>query len=216
MKRFTFFTLVFLLGLLPRVFAITPEESNTLWMYLSKTRTYSANFEQITRDAKGQVVQRSHGYMALLRPGYLKWETVEPIHQLLFVNKNTVWIYDVDLEQASKSMLSTAHYNNSGTLLSSSVVQMRRQFSVGSVSVQHGESCFVLHQKEPETNSDMANDKITLCFKNATLQSMSLTHDFGDETQFVFSNIRMNHLIPPSTFQFVPPDGVEIIDQNKM
>lgn len=216
MKRFIFIILVFLFNFVTPALAITPKKSETLWAYLSKMHTYRANFEQTTRDANGQVVQRSYGSMALIRPGYLKWETIAPTHQLLFVNRNTVWIYDVDLEQASKSTLSTPHYNNSGALLSSSVAQIRRQFHVDSVKIQQGQTCFILHKKQTTTDDDMKNDKITLCFKNAILQSMALTHHFGDETQFVFSNIRTNHLISLSIFQFTPPDGVEIIDQSKL
>ena len=214
MKRCIAFIVIFLFRLTP-VLAINTQARDTFWMYLSKMHTYRANFKQITRDANGRIVQHSHGSVALMRPGRLKWETLYPTRQVLFVNNNTVWIYDADLQQASQHRLNTGNPNNFGTLLSSSIVQMRRQFIVESVQAQHGQMCFLLYTRQASIDQEVDNSKITLCFKDKILQSMSLTHDFGGRTQFLFFNIRLNHFISPATFSFVPPDHIDVIDQNK-
>jgi outer membrane lipoprotein carrier protein len=216
MKKSILLIFILLTALFSQTFAKTTRVNKAaLWLYLSKMQTYSANFEQITSDAKGRVVQKSYGKMALKRPGYLKWETLNPTHQQLFVSKNIVWVYDVDLEQASRNTLHMTD-NNPGALLSSPISQIKRQFIINSVETDQNLTCFTLHQRKASSDKTVAIGTITLCFQNTLLQSMTLTQNFGGRSQFVFSNIRLNQSIPASFFQFVPGNNVELIDQSTL
>jgi outer membrane lipoprotein carrier protein len=172
--------------------------------------TYQAQFKQITLDAKGHLMQQGSGSIALSRPGYLRWETFKPTHQILWVNKNTVWIYDVDLEQVSKNQIQT-NSKNPSVLLSSSVSQMKQQFSIKKVSTQDHLLCFTLYAKNVKSDADISIPNATLCFQNGILKTMSLKQDFGGSTQFSFSNIKTNQSISTSVFRFSAPKGTQVL-----
>ena len=42
----------------------------------------------------------------MLRPGRFRWETSDPYQQTVIANGDTLWIYDVDLKQASSTIFS--------------------------------------------------------------------------------------------------------------
>ena len=80
------------------IFAATPSE--TLQTKLNALRTMSANFDQVVK-AKRREISRSSGTMALARPGRFRWQTKQPMAQLVVADGTRLWIYDVDLEQVS-------------------------------------------------------------------------------------------------------------------
>jgi outer membrane lipoprotein carrier protein len=182
-----------------------------VWSYLENMHSYQAAFQQLTFDAKGNVLQQSRGQMALLRPGNLRWEIVQPMHQIIWVNKKTVWIYDVDLEQASKNKITS---NTPGMLLSHSGAQMKQQFTVKETQTKKGGLlCFILHSNH-QTHPQTAAADVTLCFKQGILHTMFVKQDFSGVTQFAFSNIKINHSIDPSVFKFSAPKNTQILNES--
>ena len=67
---------------------------------LNDIRTMTATFKQTVK-AKHRVVSRSSGTMALQRPGRFRWQTVQPMTQLMVADGQQIWVYDKDLEQVT-------------------------------------------------------------------------------------------------------------------
>src|SRR5690606_35806332 len=70
---------------------------------LSQTRSLQGDFEQVTRDQDGQIVEENTGTFAIKRPGLLRWHIEEPFEQLLVSDGENLWVYDPDLEQVTIS-----------------------------------------------------------------------------------------------------------------
>lgn len=67
---------------------------------LNSIRSMTAVFKQSVK-AKHRVVSRSSGTMALQRPGRFRWQTLQPMAQLMVADGQKIWIYDKDLEQVT-------------------------------------------------------------------------------------------------------------------
>jgi len=87
------------------VWADTP--SQDLAKLLSGFNSLSAQFEQIVSGSRKKPKQVSYGSMALERPGKFRWEVTRPNAQLLLADGRYLWIYDIDLEQATRQKLDT-------------------------------------------------------------------------------------------------------------
>ena len=67
---------------------------------LNAIKSMTAQFNQIVK-AKKREISRSSGTMALQRPGKFRWETKDPMEQLVVADGKKMWVYDVDLEQVT-------------------------------------------------------------------------------------------------------------------
>ncbi|MFK3617120.1 outer membrane lipoprotein chaperone LolA, partial [Coxiella burnetii] len=96
------------------------DATTQLSQLLSNFRTYQAKFNQITFDGQDRVIQQSHGRVMIMRPGRFRWETDSPTKQIIITNGKTLWVYDVDLSQATQQPLAQKTNINPASLLSGS------------------------------------------------------------------------------------------------
>ena len=61
----------------------------------------SGTFSQTVTSKKKK--QTSSGSFQILRPGLFKWEYNKPYQQTIVGDGKTIWLYDVDLKQVTKS-----------------------------------------------------------------------------------------------------------------
>ncbi|HQQ59502.1 MAG TPA: outer-membrane lipoprotein carrier protein LolA, partial [Thermomonas sp.] len=59
-------------------------------------------FSQQVFDVRGKQKESSSGRVALSAPNQLRWEYIKPYAQLVVADGNTVWVYEPDLNQATK------------------------------------------------------------------------------------------------------------------
>ena len=62
----------------------------------------SGQFIQELYDEEGELLERSSGRYAILRPGFFRWEIDYPDRQLLLVSGDLFWHYDIDLATATR------------------------------------------------------------------------------------------------------------------
>lgn len=194
---------IFLLCVIPAN-ANAPEELSQL---LANFQSMQADFKQTVYDQNEKPVQQSTGNMALKRPGQFRWETKEPIPQLLLTDGNYVWIYDVDLEQATRQKADTENDSNPASLLSGSTKRIEQRFDVSDIQRPGKEKWFKL---VPKDDSDIFQ-WIELGFVDGKLSAMKLNDRLGTLSIFSFSNVRINPPLKASLFSFQVPKGVEVL-----
>lgn len=168
-----------------------------------------ATFAQQTVDGKGRPQAVQSGKMAVKRPGMFRWEVLKPAPQLVLTAGRTLWIYDPDLMQATKQKLDSQVGNTPALLLSGDPRQLGASFGISEVPGAAGEQTFVLVPRGP----DALFEQMHVRFRQGQLIEMELTDTLGQRTAIRFSDIRMNPAFPAGFFDFVPPKGVDIIDQ---
>lgn len=76
----------------------------------------SGSFTQTVQSKKK--TQTAHGTFKILRPGLFKWEYTLPYKQTIVGDGQTVWLYDVDLAQVTKSSQDQAIGGSPAAILS--------------------------------------------------------------------------------------------------
>ncbi len=181
--------------------------SEELASLLSSFHGMSAEFKQATSGGKGNPGQISTGRMALQRPGKFRWEVTQPNPQLLIADGHYLWIYDIDLEQATRQGLDSNNASSPASLLSGSVASLQNRFQVTRLSATANTTGFHL---KPNSGNDMFQ-WIELYFTSGKLTKMLLRDNLGSLNTFTFSQVQINPALSASLFHFKPPKGVEVI-----
>lgn len=104
--------------------------ANKLNQLLNRYKTYQADFQQTVFDEKDQVIQRSQGRMFLMRPFKFRWETTDPVRQVIITDGKELWTYDQDLAQATKQKFTTQNAGDPAALLSGKSANLAKRFFI--------------------------------------------------------------------------------------
>jgi outer membrane lipoprotein carrier protein len=173
---------------------------------LQRFHSMEANFTQTTFDSGGKRLQSSSGRMALQRPGKFRWSTQSPSKQLYVADGKSIWIYNSDLQQATKQRIGSARSTNPASLLSGSVESLQQRFIVTPIS-KSGGNAFKL---TPKAKGDMFQ-WIQLYFADNHLSQMKLSDNMGHLSIVRFSKVKTNTSLSSGLFHFKPPRGVDVV-----
>lgn len=167
--------------------------------------SYQADFKQwVVNDAE-RIQSRSSGTFEIKRPAKFRWYTKSPNNTLIIANGNTLWHYDVDLQQATKQTLKPgSNTQNPAMILSSQAGALGQNFKVSEVTLSR-KQWFLLVPKSPQSYKE-----IYLYFDQGKLAKIIVLNNLGDRSLFEFSNIRLNAALPDTNFEFKPPKGVDV------
>lgn len=206
------FTCFFLFSWLISVAAEPQTDSHqVLNDFLKNTKTLHASFQQELFDEKGQLLEKSEGEMFVQRPGKFRWDYRKPYRQLIVADGALVWVHDIDLEQVSKKSLNQTLGKTPAILLSSHT-NAEEEFFVNSLPAP-APDVTLLELRPKDAQAQFETIRITL--KNEELLSFELRDNLGQKTKMFFSNTERNTKLAANLFIFVPPAGVDVIEEEK-
>ena len=177
--------------------------SESLFDLIQKLQNMHADFIQTMVTARG-AEQESKGKIWISKPSYFKWEITSPNNQLLVSNGQKLWNYDKDLEQVTIQKvpkdMSQAPYL---LLLTGQPENLDRLFSVS--KVKEG-----LYRLTPKNQNDSILDHVDMRFEQGILEALMIQTATGQTSTIRFSHQNFAK-IPLSTYDFIPPKGVDVL-----
>lgn len=167
---------------------------------------FSGNFEQVLIDADGEVIERTTGTLEISRPGKFRWSYVDPYEQWLIADGLNIWSYDVDLAQVTVKSQAAALANTPALLLSGSANALDQFDYEGS----YDETVTTWVKLAPR-NTDSGFQRMELGFIDDTLNRMVFFDNLEQTTLVEFSDVAVNGQIDPARFEFLVPDGVDVV-----
>lgn len=174
---------------------------------LDTIRSMTAEFKQTVR-AKKRELSNSSGLMAFQRPGRFRWQTKEPMEQLVVADGQNIWVYDVDLEQVSVKKQNKGMGGTAALFLSGYGESVTKDFSVTETS-KGKQVTFDLRAISSKENFQ----RIQLIFTQDNLTGLELFDQLGQVTSVKLGHIKANPKLAASFFQFNPPKGVDVVRQ---
>lgn len=174
---------------------------------LENIQSLKADFTQVIKDEKGELVQQSNGELLVKKPRKLYWRTNDPYQHLVVTDGKELWIYDIDLEQASLEPFDANLDQAPALLLSGDIKVISKNYHVHELSKRQGEQRF---QLTPLTD-DSVFKSLILTFDDMQLRSMILSDSFEQHTEILFSGNQLNNDISDKRFHFIPPKDVDVI-----
>jgi len=166
-------------------------------------------FTQQVFDAKGQRKEESGGRVALSAPRLFRWEYTKPYPQLIVADGNNVWVYEPDLQQATKRPQGAEEQNSPlAALIDPS--KLERDFNIAEAGQRAGLDWLEL---TPRNASDGSFQSALLGFGQQGLQQMTVVDALGQRTEIEFSGWKRNPSFAPGTFRYVPAKGVDVVGE---
>lgn len=150
--------------------------------------------------------QRTSGSFKVLRPGLFQWEYVKPYKQTIVGDGQTVWLYDVDLKQVTKSSQNQAIGDSPAAILSHKTA-LESNYALKEEASKNGIDYVLATPKK----SNSGYQYIRIGFQGDKLNNMELKDGFGNITHIQFSGLNMKPNLSKQHFKFTPPKGVDVL-----
>lgn len=179
---------------------------DSLDSFLKNMKSLQGQFVQTQFNADRRETQRASGTLELERPGKFRWVYVQPYHQELVADGESLWIYDQDLEQVTQKPLLQS-VAQAPIMLLLEKKPLDKDFLLTDLGNDQGLDWVGLKPRKEEAEVR----EVKLAFQKKMLARMQLTDAFGQITLIEFKDMRLNPTLPENEFIFVPPAGVDVV-----
>ncbi len=188
--------------------------------FIKTVNTGQAPFTQVvTAPAKaGQAarVKISSGTFAFARPNRFRFNYVKPFVQTIVADGQTLWLYDMDLNQVTARKQSAALGATPAALIASAadVKALQADFVLADAPDQDGLQWVLATPKARDGQLQSVRVGFgvpTGAQAGAMLQVLEILDSFGQRSVLTFSRLEVGMTLPRSTFEFTPPAGADVI-----
>ena len=188
-------------------FAARADALDALKSFVQEAKTGRADFSQTVTSPDAAKVKTSSGSFEFARPNRFRFAYTKPFQQLIVADGHSVWIYDADLNQATRRQFSQALSATPAALLAGS--DLARDFELRALPAKEGLDWVLATPK----TKDGAFEAMRIGFRGKQLAAVEITDSFAQRSVLTFTHMATNVELAPATFKFTPPAGADIVEQ---
>lgn len=183
--------------------------------FLKGTRSGKAEFTQVVtappREGQAARSKSSSGVFEFQRPARFRFDYRKPFEQILVADGQTVWLYDIDLNQVTARKQSQLLGSTPAALLASApdLKALEAEFRLSALPEQDGQQWV---QALPKAR-DGQIQSVKIGFRSDVLSTLDIVDSFGQRSVLSFSGFQANPGLPAEAFQFKPPKGADVVHQ---
>ncbi len=187
----------------------------SLESFIKNVKAGRTEFTQVVtlpgKDGQAARTKKSSGSFEFLRPGRFKFAYKKPFEQLIVADGQTLWLFDVDLNQVTARKQASALGSTPAALIASAtdIAELKADFSLTAVLDSEGLEWV---QAAPRAK-DSSLQYVRVGFKGAQLAALDILDSFGQLSSMRFTESAANGQVQASDFQFKPPAGADLIRQ---
>ena len=179
-----------------------------LQSFFREVHSARGDFTQTVTDKNGRVSQSASGVMLFARPDRFRWSYDAPYRQLIVGDGKRFWLYDEDLQQITTRALDASIGSSPAALLAGDN-DLEKYFRLKDLPSSDG-----LEWVEALPRAkDSTFKSVRMGFSGSTPAEMVLSDNFGQTTVLKFTHLEKNPVIPAREFRFVPPKGVDVLEE---
>lgn len=175
--------------------------------FVSDVKSGKAAFTQTVTSPDGLKTKTSQGTFEFQRPQQFRFEYAKPNAQLIVGDGRKVWLHDIDLDQVTVRNADAAVGATPAALLAGSSID--KEFQLRNLPGRDGLEWVeaVPRQKESSFKS------VRIGLRGKDLAVLEIDDHFGQKSRLVFSQVVSNAPLAADRFKFVPPKGVDVVQQ---
>ena len=187
--------------------AVRADAVDRLREFVREVKAGRATFTQTVIAPDGARRRTSTGSFEFLRPNRFRFAYARPFEQLIVADGQKVWIYDPDLQQASSRRIAQALGSTPAALLAGG--SLEADFELRAEGLRDGLEWV---QAIPKAR-DGAFQSLRVGFRGPDLAALEITDSLGQRSSLRFEGFTALPSLPAERFRFVPPAGVDVIEQ---
>ena len=188
--------------------------------FIKTVKTGKADFTQVVtspaKDGQTSRVKTSTGQFEFARPNRFKFVYVKPFAQTIVADGQTLWLYDVDLNQVTSRQQSQALGSTPAALIASAadVKALQADFTLTDAPDKDG----LLWVLATPKAKDGQLQSVRVGFRTgdaevSTLEVLEILDSFGQRSVLTFAGFQRNSVLPSKAFEFKPPAGADVLRQ---
>lgn len=187
----------------------------SLDVFVRTVKSAKTEFTQVvTAPAKGAQAPRvktSSGTFEFSRPAQFKFVYRKPFEQTIVADGQTLWLYDVDLNQVTSRKQAQVLNATPAALIAtaSDLKSLQADFSLANAPDKDGQQWVTATPK----SKDGQVQNVRIGFRDGSLASLEILDSFGQNSRMNFSGLQVNPLLEPETFRFTAPVGADVVRQ---
>ena len=172
-------------------------------------KTGRTTFTQVVSSADSAKKKTSSGRFEFARPNRFRFVYTKPYEQLIVGDGESVWLYDVDLQQVTVRAMDQALGATPAALLAGANVD--KDFELKAQPSAQGLDWVLA---TPRAKGEAASfQSLRVGFKGKALAAIELVDNFGQRSLLTFDDVVTNVAPAADAFRFTPPKGVEVLRQ---
>lgn len=182
--------------------------------FLREVRSAQASFTQVVTSPKreGEATARSKtssGRFEFQRPGRFRFEYTKPFEQTIVADGQTLWLYDVDLNQVTARKQQDALGSTPAALIASGtdLKGLSDAFDLKAGAVRDGMDWVDAQPKA----KDGQLQSVKVGFRQGQLTVLEIVDGLGQRSVLSFAQWQGNVAIKPERFRFQPPASADVI-----
>lgn len=187
----------------------------SLESFVKTVKTAHTDFTQVVtmppKDGQAARTKTSSGVFDFSRPGRFRFVYKKPFEQTIVADGQTLWLYDVDLNQVTARKQTQALGSTPAALIASAadLKALQADFVLKSDADSEGLEWVLATPKA----KDSAVQTVRVGFKAGELAVLEIVDSFGQKSSLRFNDFKANVALEPAAFQFKPPAGADVIHQ---
>ena len=183
--------------------------------FVKTARSGRADFSQVVtspgKDGQAPRNKTSTGTFEFSRPNRFRFNYKKPFEQTIVADGQTLWLYDVDLNQVTTRKQSQVLGSTPAALIASSpdLNALKKDFALEAVADRDGMQWV---QATPKVRDGQLHS-VKIGFRGNDLAALDILDSFGQRSVISFNRLEVNAGVSADAFQFKPPQGVDVVRQ---
>ena len=188
---------------------------NSLETFIKTVSSGRANFTQVvtapTREGQSARSKTSSGTFEFQRPGRFKFVYKKPFEQSILADGQTLWLYDVDLNQVTARKQVDVLGSTPAALIASAadINALKQDFALAAAPDKDGLEWV---QATPKAKDGQLQN-VRIGFRAGQLAALEILDSFGQKSSMTFAAFQPNLPLNAASFQFNPPQGADVVRQ---
>jgi outer membrane lipoprotein carrier protein len=196
---------------------------NDLETFVKNVKTGRADFTQVVtsppKEGQAARTKTSSGTFEFSRPDRFKFIYKKPFEQSIVADGQTLWLYDVDLNQVTSRKQSLVLGSTPAALIAAApnLQALQADFTLADAPDKDGLQWVAATPKSKEGQLQTVRVGFragaTASGKAGEMVALEILDSFGQRSLLTFNRFEVNPVLPATSFQFKAPAGADVIKQ---
>jgi outer membrane lipoprotein carrier protein len=204
-------------------FSAKADGLQALEVFVKTVASGRAEFTQVVtspaREGRSARSKTSSGTFEFVRPKLFRFVYKKPFEQTIVADGQTLWLYDVDLNQVTARKQTSALGSTPAALIAAApdLRALQAEFTLVAAPDQDGLQWVAATPRTKDGQLQTVRVGFRTGEKAGTpsseLAALEILDNFGQRSLLSFSKVEINPKLPGDIFHFKPPQGADVIRQ---
>ena len=187
--------------------------------FVKNSKSGRAAFTQVvtspSKDGQAAKTKTSSGTFEFFRPNRFSFIYKKPFEQRIVSDGQTLWLYDVDLNQVTSRKLAQALNGTPAAVIAAAadLKGLQVDFNLAPLPEKNGLQWVEATPKGKDGQLQSIRVGLKPTDRGSELAALEILDSFGQRSVMTFSGFEVNPALSPANFQFKPPAGADVIRQ---